>query len=188
MLIGGVNVKEYDLEFLRSKIGIVMQKTELFSGSIEENIRWGDENSSMDDIIYASEIAQADEYILQMTEKYGAYVAEKGSSLSGGQKQRLSIARAVVKKPEILIFDDSTSALDLSTESKLKQKLRENFKGKTIITIAQRIASVKDCDRIAVIDNGRLSACGTHEELFETSDIYRDIYNSQIKKGAVENG
>ncbi len=186
--INGIDVREIDLENLRSKISVVMQKTELFSGTVNSNMRWGDENADEAEIISAAEIAQADEFIGNMPDKYEGYVAEKGASLSGGQKQRLSIARSILKKPDVLIFDDSTSALDLSTEAKLRQKLFEKLKGTTVITIAQRIASVKNCDRIAVIDDGNLVAIGSHDELLETSEVYRDIYESQIKKGDVVNG
>ncbi len=186
--INGIDVREIDIESLRSKISVVMQKTELFSGTVTSNLHWGDESADENEIITAAEIAQADEFINNMPDKYDGYVAEKGASLSGGQKQRLSIARSILKKPDVLIFDDSTSALDLSTEAKLRKKLFEELKGTTVITIAQRIASVKNCDRIAVIDDGSLVAIGTHDELLETSEVYRDIYESQMKKGDVTNG
>lgn len=186
--INGIDVREIDLESLRNRISVVMQKTELFSGTVNSNMRWGDENADETEILSAAEIAQADEFINNMPDKYEGYVAEKGASLSGGQKQRLSIARSILKKPDVLIFDDSTSALDLSTEARLRQKLFEKLKGTTVITIAQRIASVKNCDRIAVIDDGSLVAIGSHEELLESSEIYRDIYESQMKKGDVVNG
>lgn len=181
VLVDGIPVKDYKLEDLRSKIGMVLQKSELFSGTAEENIRWGDKNATDEEVKAAAEIAQADEFISKMPEGYKSMIAEKGASLSGGQKQRLSIARAILKKPEILIFDDSTSALDLGTEAKLQEALRTNLKGTTVIKIAQRIASVKSCDRIAVLDNGMIAAIGTHEELLNNSEIYRDIYNSQQK-------
>lgn len=181
VLVDGIPVKDYKLEDLRSKIGMVLQKSELFSGTAEENIRWGDKNATDEEIKAAAEIAQADEFISRMPDGYKSMIAEKGASLSGGQKQRLSIARAILKKPEILIFDDSTSALDLGTEAKLQEALRTNLKGTTVIKIAQRIASVKSCDRIAVLDNGMIAAIGTHEELLNNSEIYRDIYNSQQK-------
>lgn len=185
--INGIDVRDIDLDSLRSKISICMQKTELFSGTVNTNIRWGDEGAEQDEIISAADIAEAREFIEKMPDGYEGYVAEKGASLSGGQKQRLSIARAILRKPDVLIFDDSTSALDLSTEAKLRQKLFAKLKGTTVITIAQRIASVKSCDRIAVIDDGSLVAIGSHEELLETSEIYRDIYDSQMKKGDVIN-
>lgn len=185
--INGIDVKEIDLESLRSKISIVMQKTELFSGTVSSNMRWGDEDAGEDEIRTAADIAEASEFIENMPDKYEGYVAEKGASLSGGQKQRLSIARSILKKPDVLIFDDSTSALDLSTEARLRQKLFAKLKGTTVITIAQRIASIKNCDRIAVIDDGNLVAIGSHEELLENSEIYRDIYESQMKKGDAVN-
>lgn len=181
VLVDGVNVKDYDIDSLRKKIGMVLQKSELFSGTVSENICWGDKNASRSEIKKAAEIAQADEFISKMPAEYDGYIAEKGASLSGGQKQRLSIARSILKKPEILIFDDSTSALDLGTESRLQKALSENLKGTTVITIAQRIASVMNCDRIAVLEHGALCAIGTHEELLKTSDVYKDIYNSQMK-------
>ena len=181
VLVDGISVKDYKLEDLRSKIGMVLQKSELFSGTAEENIRWGDKNATDEEVKAAAKIAQADEFISRMPDGYKSMIAEKGASLSGGQKQRLSIARAILKKPEILIFDDSTSALDLGTEAKLQEALRTNLKGTTVIKIAQRIASVKSCDRIAVLDNGMIAAIGTHEELLNNSEIYRDIYNSQQK-------
>ncbi len=185
--INGIDVRELELESLRSRISIVMQKTELFSGTVSSNMRWGDEEAGEDEIRTAADIAEASEFIENMPDKYEGYVAEKGASLSGGQKQRLSIARSILKKPDVLIFDDSTSALDLSTEARLRQKLFAKLKGTTVITIAQRIASIKNCDRIAVIDDGNLVAIGSHEELLEASEIYRDIYESQMKKGDVVN-
>ncbi len=186
--IGGVDVREYDLECLREKIGMVMQKSELFSGTVNENIRWGKYDADDTEIKTASDIAQASEFIESMDGEYEGYIAEKGASLSGGQKQRLSITRAVIRKPQVLIFDDSTSALDLSTEAKLRSELQKNLKGTTLITIAQRIAGIKNCDRIAVIDDGKLVACDNHENLLKTSEIYRDIYNSQMKKGDENDG
>ncbi|MBQ2828796.1 MAG: ABC transporter ATP-binding protein [Clostridia bacterium] len=185
--INGIDVKDIDLESLRSKISIVMQKTELFSGTVSSNMRWGDEEADEDELRTAADIAEASEFIENMPDKYEGYVAEKGASLSGGQKQRLSIARSILKKPDVLIFDDSTSALDLSTEARLRQKLFAKLEGTTVITIAQRIASIKNCDRIAVIDDGNLVAIGSHEELLGSSEIYRDIYESQMKKGDAVN-
>jgi len=185
--IDGKDIREIDLNSLRDKISIVMQKTELFSGTVSSNLRWGNEEASEDEMKKAAEIAEAFEFIDNMPDKFEGYVAEKGASLSGGQKQRMSIARSILKKPDVLIFDDSTSALDLSTEARLRRKLFESMKGTTVITIAQRIASIKNCDRIAVIDDGNLVAIGTHDELLETSEVYRDIYESQTKKGDVVN-
>lgn len=186
VLVDGVNVKDVSLHDLREKIGIVLQKSELFSGTVEENIRWGKNDAELDEIVKAAEIAQADEFVSRMPDTYNSLIAEKGASLSGGQKQRLSISRAVLKRPEIIIFDDSTSALDLGTESRLQKALRENLAGTTLITIAQRIASVKSCDRIAVLDHGRLVGCDNHENLLKTCEVYREIYNSQVKTSGGE--
>ncbi len=185
--IDGVPIKEYDLHALRQKIAFVMQKSELFSGTIAENLRWGKESATEEEIESAARIAQAEDFVLGFNEKYNAYIAEKGASLSGGQKQRMSIARAIVRRPEILILDDATSALDLSTEGRLRAALRAEMGGTTVIMIAQRIASVKDADRIAVIDHGTIVDCGSHDYLMENSETYRDIYNSQMKNGGVIN-
>lgn len=179
--VDGTDVNEFSLDELRRKVGIVLQKSELFSGSVKDNLIWGDKNASDEDIQNAASIAQADEFIQKMPDAYKNRIAEKGASLSGGQKQRLSIARAVLKKPEILILDDSTSALDLSTESKLRAQLDEQMDNTTLIIIAQRIASVKTCDRIAVLDHGRLCGCDTHENLLKSCSVYKDIYDSQVK-------
>ncbi len=183
VLVDGVNVKDYDIDTLRSKIGVVLQKSELFSGTVAENIRWGCETATDEEVKTAAKIAQAEEFIDGFNDGYDTMISEKGASLSGGQKQRMAIARAIIKKPEILIFDDSTSALDLSTEAKLHKALRENLSGVTVIMIAQRIASVMRADKIAVLENGSICAFGTHKELMETSDVYRDIYYSQMKQG-----
>lgn len=186
VLVDGVNVKDYDIDTLRSKIGVVLQKSELFSGTVAENIRWGCETATDEEVKTAARIAQAEEFIDGFNDGYDTMISEKGASLSGGQKQRMAIARAIIKKPEILIFDDSTSALDLSTEAKLHKALRENLSGVTVIMIAQRIASVMRADKIAVLENGSICAFGTHKELMETSDVYRDIYYSQMKQGEEE--
>ena len=185
--VNGVPVKEYELSSLRSGISYVMQKSELFSGTIAENIRWGKADATDAEVAEAAKIAQAEEFINGFAEGYDTYIAEKGASLSGGQKQRMSIARALVRRPEIIILDDATSALDLATEAKLRKALRENLKDATVIMIAQRIASVKEADRIAVIENGTIKDCGSHEELMRTSETYRDIYNSQTS-GAEKRG
>lgn len=181
VLIDGVNVRDYDLHALRNKFGFVLQKAELFSGTIADNIRWGNENATDEEVIRAATIAQADDFIRGFNDEYETMVSEKGASLSGGQKQRMSIARAIVRNPEIIVFDDSTSALDLSTEARLQKALRENLKGTTVIMIAQRIASVKNADRIAVLEHGNVTAFAPHDELMKTSETYRDIYNSQMK-------
>ena len=184
--VDGVNVKEFKLDDLRRRVGIVLQKSELFSATVADNIRWGDDNADIAEIKHAAEIAQADEFISRMPDGYDSMIAEKGASLSGGQKQRMSIARAVLKKPEILIFDDSTSALDLGTEARLQQQLREELRGTTVIMIAQRIASVKNCDRIVVLDHGRIVGCDTHDELLRSCEVYQDIYSSQVKTNGGE--
>lgn len=186
VLVDGINVKDYDVDTLRSKIGVVLQKSELFSGTVAENIRWGCETATDEEVKTAAKIAQAEEFIDGFNDGYDTMISEKGASLSGGQKQRMAIARAIIKKPEILIFDDSTSALDLSTEAKLHKALRENLSGVTVIMIAQRIASVMRADKIAVLENGSICAFGTHKELMESSSVYRDIYYSQMKQGEEE--
>lgn len=186
VLVDGVNVKDCKLDELRKKVGIVLQKSELFSGTVEDNIKWGDKNATHDDVISAAQAAQADEFIQKIPAGYEGIIAEKGASLSGGQKQRLSISRAVLKKPEVLILDDSTSALDLGTEAKLRAEIDRKMNGTTLIIIAQRIQSVKSCDRIAVLDHGKLCACDTHENLLKTCEVYQDIYASQVKTSGGE--
>lgn len=186
VLVDGVNVKDCKLDELRKKVGIVLQKSELFSGTVEDNIKWGDKNATHEEVISAAQAAQADEFIQKIPAGYEGIIAEKGASLSGGQKQRLSISRAVLKKPEILIFDDSTSALDLGTEAKLRAEIDRKMNGTTLIIIAQRIQSVKSCDRIAVLDHGKLCACDTHENLLKTCEVYQDIYASQVKTSGGE--
>ena len=185
VLVDGVNVKDCKLDELRKKVGIVLQKSELFSGTVEDNIKWGDKNATHEEVISAAQAAQADEFIQKIPAGYEGIIAEKGASLSGGQKQRLSISRAVLKKPEILILDDS-SALDLGTEAKLRAEIDRKMNGTTLIIIAQRIQSVKSCDRIAVLDHGKLCACDTHENLLKTCEVYQDIYASQVKTSGGE--
>ena len=184
VLVDGVNVKDYSLKALRDKIAIVLQKAELYSRSIGENIRWSKKDADPWEIKKAAEIAHADGFICEKSYGYYTPVTEGGHSLSGGQKQRISIARAILKEHEILIFDDSTSALDLKTEASLYQSLREECPHVTKIIIAQRISSIRNADRIMVLDNGGVSAIGTHGELMKQSEIYRDIYNSQMKEGS----
>lgn len=179
--VDGVDVKDYDLVDLREKMSFVLQKSELYGGTVNENIRWGKPEATDEEIREAAKIAQADEFITGFTDGYDTHIGEQGASLSGGQKQRVSIARAIVRRPEIIIFDDSTSALDFGTEARLRSALRRELKGTTVIMIAQRIASVMTADRIAVIDKGTIAACGTHDELMKSSAVYRDIYYSQIR-------
>ena len=185
--IEGRDIAEYDLPTLRKKIGYVMQKSELFSDTISNNIKWGKDDATEEEIRAAASIAQADSFVSEFTDGYNTFIAEKGASLSGGQKQRLSIARAIVRRPEILILDDATSALDLATESKLQTALREAMKDTTVVMVAQRIASVRNADRIAVIESdGRILHCAPHEELLKISETYRDICASQSQN--VEGG
>lgn len=178
--VDGTDVREFNIEDLRRRVGMVMQKTELYSGTIGDNIRWGDEDASDEEVKNVAEIAQAADFIEDFKDGYDTVIGEKGSSLSGGQKQRISIARTILKKPEIIILDDAASALDLGTEKRLHEAMREKLSHTTVIMIAQRIASVKNADKIIVLEKGTVSACGTHAELMEKSEIYKDIYNSQI--------
>lgn len=187
VLVDDVDVKEYHLTDLRNKIAIALQKSEIFSTTIKENIRWGDSNASEKEVEKAAAIAQAMEFIEKKQEKMNTPIAEKGMSLSGGQKQRLAISRAILKKANVLIFDDSTSALDLKTEAKLYEGLKKEYSGITKIIIAQRIASVKNADRIAILENGQIAACDTHENLLKNNEIYQDIYESQLKTGGSSN-
>lgn len=183
VLVDGVNVKEYPLDELRTKISMVLQKTELFSGTVEENIKWGKEDATLEEVIEVAKIAQANDFIEGFKDGYNTFVGERGANLSGGQKQRISIARGIIRNPEIIVFDDSTSALDLATEAKLHKALNESLQDTTKIIIAQRVASAKNADRIAVLDNGVLVACDTHDVLMKECSIYQDIYNSQLKRG-----
>lgn len=187
IFIDGAPIKDYDLHALRAKMSYVMQKSELFSDTIAGNIRWGKEDATDEEIREAAKIAQADSFITSFEAGYDTFIAEKGASLSGGQKQRTSITRALVRRPEILILDDATSALDLATETKLRRALRENLGDTTVVLIAQRIASVREADRIAVLEDGTVFAIGTHEELLKSSKTYKDIFDSQNGTGGEVN-
>jgi len=181
--VGGIDVKEYDLNTLRDQVAVVLQKNLLFSGTIKENLRWGDEEATDEELIHACKLACADEFITQFPDGYDTYIEQGGTNVSGGQKQRLCIARALLKKPKILILDDSTSAVDTKTDAKIRKAMREYIPETTKIIIAQRTASVEDADRIIVMDGGRIQAVGTHRELLEGNDIYREIYTSQNRAG-----
>lgn len=184
VLVGGKDVRCYDLEILRNQVSVVLQKNVLFSGTILENLRWGDENATEEECIRACKLACADEFISKMPEGYHTYIEQGGSNVSGGQKQRLTIARALLKKPKILILDDSTSAVDTATDAKIRQAFAQEIPNTTKLIIAQRISSVSAADRILVMEEGRVSAFDTHERLLETSEIYRDVYESQVSGNA----
>ena len=184
VIVGGKDVREYDLDVLRKEVSVVLQKNVLFSGTILENLRWGDENATDEECIRACKLACADEFIERMPDKYNTYIEQGGSNVSGGQKQRLCIARALLKKPKILILDDSTSAVDTVTDAKIRKAFREEIPDTTKIIIAQRISSVKDADRIIVFDDGKIDGVGTHEELLKSNSIYREVYNQQMNDNA----
>ncbi len=186
--VGGVDVRDYDIETLRSNVAMVLQKNVLFSGSITENLRWGNENATQEEIEEACRQACADEFIQQLPGKYGYDLGQGGVNVSGGQKQRLCIARALLRKPKIIIFDDSTSAVDTKTDAMIRQSLRTHAPEVTKIIIAQRVASVEDADRIVVLDEGRIAGIGTHEQLLATNDIYQEVYQSQVKGNAEDGG
>ena len=181
--VGGVDVRDYNLDVLRHEVSMVLQKNVLFSGTILDNLRWGNENASEEECIRVAKLACADEFIERFPDKYNTWIEQGGSNVSGGQKQRLTIARALLRKPKVLILDDSTSAVDTATDAKIRKAFREEIPGTTKIIIAQRISSVQDADRILVLDNGQINGLGTHEELLKNNSIYQEVYNSQTQGG-----
>ncbi|MEG1846792.1 MAG: ABC transporter ATP-binding protein, partial [Oscillospiraceae bacterium] len=187
ILVGGHNVHKYTLNELREKVSMVLQKNVLFSGTILENLRWGDKNATEQEVISACKLAEAHDFIMKFPDGYNTDLGQGGVNVSGGQKQRLCIARALLKKPKILILDDSTSAVDTFTDSKIREALKTDIPNTTKIIIAQRISSVSDADKIIVLDNGEINAVGTHDELLSTNEIYKEVYYSQ-QKGVVEEG
>ena len=181
--VGGVDVRDYNLDVLRHEVSMVLQKNVLFSGTILDNLRWGNENASEEECIRVAKLACADEFIQRFPDKYNTWIEQGGSNVSGGQKQRLTIARALLRKPKVLILDDSTSAVDTATDAKIRKAFREEIPGTTKIIIAQRISSVQDADRILVLDNGQINGLGTHEELLKNNAIYQEVYSSQTQGG-----
>ncbi|MBQ3008466.1 MAG: ABC transporter ATP-binding protein, partial [Oscillospiraceae bacterium] len=179
--VGGKDVREYDLDSLRESVAMVLQKNVLFSGTIKENLRWGNENATDEELIHACKLAQADSFIQTFPDKYDTYIEQGGTNVSGGQKQRLCIARALLKKPKILILDDSTSAVDTATDAMIRKAFREEIPGTTKLIIAQRISSVQDADIIVVMDDGKINGIGSHDELVANNAIYREVYESQMK-------
>lgn len=186
--VGGVNVKDYDLETLRNKVAMVLQKNVLFSGTIKDNLRWGKEDATDDEMLRVCKLACADDFIQTFPDKYDTYIEQGGTNVSGGQKQRLCIARALLKDPKVLILDDSTSAVDTKTDAMIRRSFREQIPNVTKIIIAQRVSSVQDADQIVVMDGGKINAVGTHEELLKTNEIYQEVYYSQNKIGAAAEG
>lgn len=181
--VGGIDVRDYDIESLRNQVAMVLQKNVLFSGTIKENLRWGNEQATDEEMIHACQLAQADEFVRSFPDGYDTYIEQGGSNVSGGQKQRLCIARALLKKPKILILDDSTSAVDTKTDAQIRKAFREEIPDTTKFIIAQRVSSIQDADKIIVMDRGRIQAVGNHEELLAGNDIYREVYESQVKGG-----
>ena len=182
--VGGRDVKEYDISTLRDSVAMVLQKNELFAGTIYQNMRWGNENATDAEVEHAAKLAQADEFIRQFPEGYNTFIEQGGTNVSGGQKQRLCIARAILKKPKILILDDSTSAVDTRTDALIRKAFLDEIPNTTKFIIAQRVASVEDADKIIVLDGGRVNGFGTHEELLKTNEIYREVYETQKKGGS----
>lgn len=183
LLVGGINVKNYDLNVLRNNVSCVLQKNILFSGTVKENIKWGNLKATDKEVVKACKIAQADSFIKEMKDGYNAHIEQGGTNVSGGQKQRLCIARALLKKPQILILDDSTSAVDTRTDKKLQEAFKKEIPNTTKIIIAQRISSVENCDKIIVMDNCKIDAFGTHKELLKKNKIYKEVYDLQKKGG-----
>ena len=186
--VGDVDVRDYDMEVLRKSVAVVLQKNTLFQGTIKENMRWGNENATDEEIVTACKLAQADEFISQFPNGYDTMIDQGGANVSGGQKQRLCIARALLTNPKVLILDDSTSAVDMKTDALLRAAFRKAIPDTTKIIIAQRVASVMDADKIVIMNNGKIDDVGTHEELLERSEIYREVYTSQNKTASAEGG
>ena len=184
--VGGIDVRKYDLEALRNEVAVVLQKNVLFSGTIKENLRWGKKDADEEELIRVCRLAQADEFIQQFPKKYDTYIEQGGTNVSGGQKQRLCIARALLKKPKILILDDSTSAVDTKTDALIRKAMSEEIPDTTKIIIAQRVSSVEDADKIIVMDGGRIAQQGTHRQLLAADGIYREVYDSQTRSKEVE--
>ena len=181
VLVGGKDVREYDLDTLRNEVSVVLQKNVLFSGTILDNLRWGDENATEEECVAACKLACADEFIEKFPEKYNTYIEQGGTNVSGGQKQRICIARALLKKPKILILDDSTSAVDTATDAKIRKAFAQEIPNTTKFIIAQRISSIESADKIIVMENGKINGFGTHEELLKNNEIYKDVYESQTE-------
>ena len=186
LLVGNVDVRDYDIETLRNEVAMVLQKNVLFSGTIKENLRWGNKDASDDELIRVCKLAQAHDFIMGFPDKYDTYIEQGGTNVSGGQKQRLCIARALLKKPKILILDDSTSAVDTKTDRLIREAFKNEIPDTTKIIIAQRVNSIMDCDKIIVMDNGKVNGVGTHKELLKNNEIYRDVYLSQTKGGVID--
>ena len=184
--VGGVNVKDYDLNTLRNNVSVVLQKNLLFSGTVKENLKWGNEFATDEEIINAAKLACADEFVSSMPDGYDTHIEQGGSNVSGGQKQRLCIARALLKNPKVLILDDSTSAVDTKTDALIRKGFKEYIPDTTKIIIAQRISSIQDADQIIVMDNGHIDAIGVHDELLKNNQIYQEVYYSQNKNGGNE--